>query len=127
MSSTSEISGPVIAYFDGQCPVCVAEMSRYAKHGEHLVRLEDCTGETLSDDVDREAALKALHVRLPDGSLVVGWAAFIAIWERLPGWRVLAWLTRPAPIRIPMDALYRLIAPLRPRRTCAEGSCQPKI
>ena len=122
-SKTPIQPGPVIAYFDGECPICTSEMQGYARHGEDKVRLHDCTGDDLPEDVDRQAALDALHVRLPDGSLVTGWAAFIAIWERLPRWRWLAMATRPAPIRIPLDWLYRKLVPYRPRR-CRDGRCE---
>jgi predicted DCC family thiol-disulfide oxidoreductase YuxK len=116
------LAGPVIAYYDGHCPLCRSEMHRYAKHGAHLVVLHDCTGD-LPDDVDRDAALASIHVRLPNGRIVTGWDGFIAIWERLPGWHILATLTRPAIIRKPLDWVYRLLAPYRPRKTCRDGVC----
>jgi predicted DCC family thiol-disulfide oxidoreductase YuxK len=116
-------TGPVIAYYDALCPICRIEMDRYARHGKDVIRLEDCNGD-MPADVDRDAALGSLHVRLPDGQVVDGWLAFIAIWERLPGWRWLAFLTRPAPIRVPLDRLYRRLAPYRPRQTCREGICK---
>lgn len=115
-------SRPVIVYYDGLCPLCVAEMRGYERDGAGLIQLHDCNGD-LPDDVDRDAALAALHVRLPDGSLATGWSAFIAIWDRIPRWRWLAVLTRPAFIRIPIDALYRLIVPFRPRRKCQDDVC----
>ncbi|MDG1418243.1 MAG: DUF393 domain-containing protein [Maricaulis sp.] len=115
-------AGPVTAYYDGQCPICRSEMGRYARHGAHLIVLHDCTGE-IPDDIDREAALAALHVRLPDGEIVTGWDAFLAIWERLPGWHILATLTRPYLIRRPLDWAYRILAPFRPRKTCSDGVC----
>ncbi|MHA6287393.1 thiol-disulfide oxidoreductase DCC family protein [Maricaulis sp. CAU 1757] len=115
--------GPVIAYYDALCPICVREMRHYSRFGEHIIKLQDCNGD-IPDDVDRDAALEAMHVRLPSGELVTGWNAFIAIWERLPGWHWLAMLTRPAPIRIPLDWVYRRLAPYRPRRTCRDGACE---
>jgi len=117
-----DTTGPLIAYYDALCPICRREMGHYARHGDHIIRLHDANGD-LPDDVDREAALASLHVRLPDGQLVDGWRAFLAIWERIPGWGLLAWLTRPAPIRIPLDALYRWLAPMRPRDGCRDGVC----
>lgn len=116
-------TGPLIAYYDALCPICCAEMKRYARHGDHIIRLQDCNGE-IPDDIDRDAALRSLHVRLPDGTVVDGWLAFLAIWERLPGWRRLAWLTRPDFIRKPLDRIYRWLAPYRPRRTCHDGVCE---
>jgi len=115
----------VTAYFDGLCPICVSEMAHYADAAPDLVRLHDCNGD-IPDDIDRQAALASLHVRLPDGQVVDGWLAFLAIWDRLPGrrWRWLAALTRPAPIRIPLNQIYLWLAPYRPRRTCRGGVCE---
>ncbi|RKR03888.1 thiol-disulfide oxidoreductase DCC family protein [Maricaulis maris] len=116
----------VIAYFDGLCPICRHEMAGYARRAPDLIQLHDCNGE-LPGDVDREAALASLHVRLPDGVVVDGWIAFLAIWERVPGWGWLAWLTRPAWIRVPLDRLYRWLAPYRPRQVCRDGICDGRI
>ncbi len=114
----------VTAYFDGLCPICVHEMAPYAQAAPALIQLHDCNGE-IPDDIDRDSALASLHVRLPDGAIVDGWLAFIAIWERMPGrhWRWLAALTRPAPIRIPLNRIYLWLAPYRPRRNCRDGVC----
>jgi predicted DCC family thiol-disulfide oxidoreductase YuxK len=114
--------GPVIAYYDGLCPICCAEMRLYARHGDTVIQPHDCNGD-LPPDVDRLAALAAIHVRLPNGRVVTGWDAFIAIWERLPGWNVLAALTRPVFIKKPIDLIYRWLAPYRPRKTCSKDSC----
>ncbi len=114
---------PVIAYYDDLCSICQAEMFAYRRQGEGLIQLHDCNGD-LPADIDREAALAALHVRLPDGQVATGWDAFIAIWERLPRWRWLAAATRPALIRKPLDVVYRWLAPYRPRRTCRDGACE---
>jgi predicted DCC family thiol-disulfide oxidoreductase YuxK len=119
MSTTA----PLTAYYDGLCPICVAEMTHYAEHGKGKIILHDCNGD-LPADVDRDAALAALVVRLPDGQLVDGWNAFLALWSVLPGYGWLARLTRPAVIRIPLDRLYRWLAPYRPRRRCSEGICR---
>ncbi len=113
----------VIAYYDGLCPVCVHEMKTYERRGQGRVLLHDVNGD-IPGDIDRDAALKALWVRKSDGTLVTGWDAFIAIWERSPGFGWLAALTRPAVIKWPLDKLYRFLAPYRPRRKCADGACQ---
>lgn len=117
-------NAPVIAYYDGLCPICCAEMDHYRERSNGLVKTQDCTGPDLPDDIDRDKALKSLHLRLPDGSVVDGWDAFIAIWERTPGLEWLAAINRPWIIRKPMDILYRLIVPFRPRRTCRDGVCE---
>lgn len=113
----------VIAYYDGLCPLCVHEMKAYERRGQGRVILHDVNGD-IPDDVDRKAALNALWVRKADGTLLTGWDAFIAIWERSPGFEWIATLTRPAVIKKPLDAIYRFLAPYRPRRKCTDGACQ---
>ncbi|WP_421785608.1 thiol-disulfide oxidoreductase DCC family protein [Hyphobacterium sp.] len=114
---------PVIAYYDGQCTICVHEMNAYKRRGEGRIVLHDVNGD-IPDDVDRKQALDALWLRKSDGELVTGLDAFIAIWERSRGLGWLAALTRPSFINRPLDKLYRLIAPYRPRRKCADGACE---
>lgn len=122
MTQATATARPLIAYYDDLCPICRSEMFAYRRQGQGLITLQDCNGD-LPADVDRDAALAALHVRLPDGQVATGWDAFIAIWERLPRWRWLAHATRPAFIRKPLDVLYRWLAPYRPRRKCRDGVC----
>ncbi len=115
----------IIAYYDGLCPICVHEMKVYVRRGQGRVLLHDVNGD-IPDDIDRQAALDALWVRKSDGALVTGWDAFIAIWERSPGFGWLAALTRPTVIKWPLDKIYRFVAPYRPRRKCADGACEIK-
>lgn len=122
-TSRSMKTDNVIAYYDGQCAICVHEMKLYERRGEGRIILHDVNGD-IPDDVDRKAALDALWVRKADGDLVTGLNAFIAIWERSPGFGWLAVLTRPKWINVPLDRIYRLLAPYRPRRKCADGACE---
>ena len=105
-------------YFDGGCPLCRAEIAAYQRlQGADRLRwlnLESCSVEELGPGLDRQAALKRMHVRRPDGKLVDGAAAFVEIWSVLPAW---AWLARIA--RIPgmvavMEVGYRIFLALRP-------------
>jgi len=115
--------GPVIAYYDALCPLCRREMRHYAKFGPEKIILSDCNAPDLAEDIDRDAALAAMHVRLPDNTIATGVDAFIAIWERLPRWHMLATVLRPWIIRKPLDVIYRFLAPYRPRQTCRDGVC----
>lgn len=80
-------------YFDGGCPVCSREIAVYQREqGADTVRWVDvtnCDAAALGPGLSREAAMARLHLRLPDGTLVSGAAAFTGLWRHLPRW---AWL-----------------------------------
>lgn len=85
----TEISHRPIAYWDSACPVCAREVAwlRPRHGGERLawVDLASCDEAALGD-LDRDRALARMHVRLPDGRLVAGAAAFAVIWGSMGGW-----------------------------------------
>lgn len=104
-------------YFDGGCPLCSREIAAYrnARGGERLrwVDAQACADPELGPALPRDAALRRLHVRLPDGRLVSGAAAFVAIWQHLPAFRGLARLARvPGALGL-MEGLYRAFLGLR--------------
>jgi len=100
-------------YFDGACPVCRREIGLYQRGaGADAVCWVDasaCPPEALGGDLGREQALARLHLRRPDGRLVHGAAAFLAMWAALPGRPLLArlarWLDRPPLVRL-LDLAY---------------------
>ncbi len=104
-------------YFDGSCPLCTAEINFYAsRKGSDVLHLVDVSAETADTgpDLERNAAMRRFHVRRSDGSLLSGGAAFVAIWEALPGWSVAGRLARRRPVTAVLEAGYRLFLPVRP-------------
>ena len=105
-------------YFDGACPLCRREIAHYRRAAGDIridwVDASACPPSELGDDLPREAALSRLHVRLADGSLVSGAAAFASIWARLPGYSWLAALAARRPVRSAMDVAYAAFLRLRP-------------
>ena len=93
-------------YYDGACPVCTREIAQYrAARGADAIDFVDvsaCPPDALGADLSREAALARMHVRLADGRLVSGAAAFAALWGALPGF---AWLARIAALPGAMTAM----------------------
>ena len=81
-------------YFDGSCPLCRAEIGlNSAQTGADRIRFQDVAAagekfaEPLGVDPTEEQALARFHLRLADGTLVSGAAAFVQIWMQLPAWR----------------------------------------
>lgn len=107
-------------YFDGGCPVCRREIAVYQRGaGAEAVCWVDasaCAPEALGRDLDRGTALARLHLRLPDGRLVQGAAAFLAMWAALPQqpWlgRLARLLDRPPLVRL-LDLAYSAFLKLR--------------
>lgn len=104
-------------FYDGGCPICSREVALYRSGpgAERLdwVDLSQCGTADLGPGLSREAALGRLHLRLADGRLLSGAAAFTALWTLLPRW---AWLGRslsPAPMQWLLEAAYRLFLRLR--------------
>lgn len=59
--------------------------------------------------------MQRFHVIKSDGDLVSGAAAFVHVWEQLPGWRRLAALTKiPGALSV-MELAYTNFLKIRPR------------
>ncbi|GGD44239.1 thiol-disulfide oxidoreductase DCC family protein [Sinisalibacter lacisalsi] len=104
-------------YYDGDCPLCRAEIGQYARLDRDgaldLVNVADPASQ-LPEGTSRADALARFHARTRDGQLVSGARAFVEVWRDLPGWRWLAHIARlPGAIWL-MEVGYRLFLPLRP-------------
>lgn len=111
-------AGLPCVYYDGACPLCSREIAAYqrARGGDQLAWVDaaDCAPTNLGPQLDREQALARLHVRLPDGRLLSGARAFVAVWQRMPAFRGLARLARVPGATLAMEGLYRLFLAVRP-------------
>jgi predicted DCC family thiol-disulfide oxidoreductase YuxK len=104
-------------YFDGACPLCNAEIACYRRQkGAQALQFVDVSAATALDGMDltREDALKRFHIRNPDGTLISGAAAFVAIWRLLPRWSWAARLAALPGVLVMLEALYRLFLKIRP-------------
>jgi predicted DCC family thiol-disulfide oxidoreductase YuxK len=108
---------PSIVYFDGSCPLCRAEIGIYNRNdSDGALCFVDVSARSASipAGLTRRGALERFHVRNEKGQLLSGAAAFVEVWDRLPGWR---WAARTAGLLGAMGALelgYRLFLPIRP-------------
>lgn len=106
--------------YDGGCPLCrreIAHVKGLARHdgGDALCFVDICRdGPDAVPSSERQALLARFHVQRADGSRLSGAAAFVAMWERLPGWRWLARLARLPGLMVLLEWAYRGFLHLRP-------------
>jgi len=101
----------LVVLYDGACPLCSQEIAHY-RGLTPLCPMEWVDVSRLPDGdvthgVSRGEALARMHVIAPDGSVISGARAFIAMWERLPRWRWLARLASVPPVPSLLEWLYR--------------------
>ena len=85
-------------FYNGSCSICAPEIRMYKK----IITNENVEGSNQLDFVDisvsvpdefsQEDMLKRLHAKLPNGDIVSGVPAFIALWKQVPGFKGLAFL-----------------------------------
>jgi predicted DCC family thiol-disulfide oxidoreductase YuxK len=98
---------PITVYYDGACPVCRREIGFYQARTGGAVSYCDVAAEVCpAPDLKREEALKRFHVRLADGALVSGAAAFLALWRATPGFRTAGRLLQARPTVAVLDVAY---------------------
>jgi predicted DCC family thiol-disulfide oxidoreductase YuxK len=94
-SSLANVVPKLTLYYDGQCPLCVAEIEflqgRSTKDQLAFVDVTQAGFEGSDHHISCEAAMAQIHGRTADGQLLVGVPVFAAAYKlaRLP---VLAWL-----------------------------------
>lgn len=118
-TGTAPACEPLTVLYDGACPLCQREIA-------HVRRLADSRGNSglhfldVSDSAtacapsERAQLLARFHVEKPDGSRLSGAQAFVAMWERLPGWRWLARIARLPGMLLVFEGAYRIFLKLRP-------------
>ena len=104
-------------FYDGGCPLCRREIALYSG----LKPLGPIVWKDVSAELDLLPAgrtqadlLARFHVTAPDGRLVSGAEAFLALWEQLPGWRWLARLGRLPGMPVILEWSYRGFLKIRP-------------
>jgi len=117
--------------FDGACPLCRREVGLY----QSLTPSEPVDWLDVSDATaplcpeDRSRYLARFHVRKPDGQMLSGAQAFVALWLTLPGWRWLGRIGRLPGVTPVLEVFYRGFLIIRPRlqrwARAAEGSQRP--
>ena len=110
-----------VLYYDGQCPLCTAEMGRLSTLADGDLRLQDIHATQDTTLPGKEDLLRNLHLRTADGHLLTGIDANVAAWQHTRFgllWRWLRWpLVRPI-----ADAFYRRWASWRFQRLYSQDN-----
>lgn len=103
--------------FDGACPLCRREIGMYQSlESLQPVQWQDVSGAQADLIPEEQARLMArFHVRLPDGRLLSGAAAFVELWLTMPGWRWLGRIGRLPGVTPLLELAYRGFLHLRPQ------------
>lgn len=75
-------------FYDGQCPICRAEVTRLEAHVDDAIVCVDIHT-AASIPLDKQALFSQLHLLKADGTLLVGLEANVAAWQHTK-WRGLA-------------------------------------
>ena len=113
-----------VLYFDGQCPLCTAEMDRLRNVADSGLLLHDI--HELPDDSlpSRDDLLRTLHLRTAEGQLLTGIDANVAAWQHTRMGRYWHWLRWPL-VRPIADKIYGRWAWWRYKRLYAQGTVEP--
>ena len=118
----------ITVFYDGKCGLCSREIGHYMKirpseifiwcdianEPQHLKKI----------NVSQSDALRRLHVSDQAGNIYVGIDAFIAIWKKLPRWRLLALICAITGVRSILTLLYNKFADWKFSRS---AHCQMSI
>ena len=128
---------PVTVYFDGACHLCSREIEHYRDKDQSgklcFVDISLPSFDAPTVGLDRQLVQKLMHVRLPDGTMVTGVDAFVAIWNVLPGYSGLSRVAKLPVVNLILRGGYRCFAairpllPKRPSSECTDGSCAVRL
>jgi 3-demethoxyubiquinol 3-hydroxylase len=101
--------------FDGSCPLCLKEIGLY-RSAKALTPIEwvdvSVAGNCLT--MQRQQLMARFHVQLANGQMLSGAAAFVALWECMPGWRWLAALIKNLRLTKLLEFFYVRFLVIRP-------------
>ena len=105
----------VTVWFDGGCPLCRREIAlmRRLDRGGRIEFIDIARDEAASCPADRAALLARFHAREGD-RLLVGAAAFAAMWRAIPLLRLFGEAARFPPLLALLEVAYRGFLKVRP-------------
>ncbi len=121
-------------FYDGLCQLCSREIALFQRRATDgrlaYVDISRPEFDAARYGLDPVRANKHMHVRNEEtGEILVGVAALAAMWECVPGFRWLAYVTRLSGVRQLSGVGYAVFAWVRPwlpkrkRPACESGTC----
>ena len=106
----------ITVMFDGSCPLCRREIALYQSLDPlQPVVWRDISQENASlSQADQARYMARFHVQLDDGRQLSGAAAFVKLWQVMPGWRWLGAIGRMPGVTPILELAYRGFLHLRP-------------
>ncbi len=103
--------------YNADCPICSFEIDHYRSYAARNgldIAFDDLNGEGIARwGLDRDTAARRLYVLTSEGALLSGIDAFRALWQEMPRYRWLAWLTGlPGLYRLSDVTYNKVLAPL---------------
>jgi predicted DCC family thiol-disulfide oxidoreductase YuxK len=113
---TAMSNSRVTVWYDGACPLCVAEISLIKRLDQKRGRiaLVDLSGDG-SCPLDRDAMLARFHAQESGGPIVSGAAAFATMWRHVTPFQPLGYLALFPPVLWALEGAYRFFLRVRPR------------
>jgi predicted DCC family thiol-disulfide oxidoreductase YuxK len=122
----------VTIFYDGRCHLCSREIAIFRRRvtDGRLDYVDISHSDFIASDhgLDADAVHRTMHVKLANGEIRTGVPALAAMWEQVPGFRWMAWLSRVRVLKPVFNLMYALFAWIRPRlpqraTSCETGTC----
>lgn len=114
LKSLQAITSKLTIYYDGQCPLCLAEIHFLKHHNQKglldFVSLQHL--DTSAEDINCELAYKTIHARISDKQLIIGPEVFFEAYKRTD-LRLINYLFSFTVIRFLYSKFYILFAKYR--------------
>lgn len=105
-------------FYDGACPLCSREIGFYRRRRGAAtidwVDVSDAPEGDIAPGLSKDRAVARFHLKLPDGSLVSGGAAFAHLWAAMPGFQPVGRVFLTRPLTALLDLAYDLFLKFRP-------------
>jgi len=128
MNPTAESDWQFEVFYDGECPLCMREISMLMRMDErHAIRFTDIARPGFDPrdlGLDADAMMKKIHGRLPTGAIVEGVEVFRRLYDAV-GFHRIVRATRVPGVSHLLELGYRVFAKNRLRLTgrCVDGAC----